>query len=602
MEGSGKVRPNLPGARPATEQLGRRLDSWKEIAAYLDRSEKTVRRWEEKEDLPVHRLLHEKRGSVYAYTGELDAWRETRRPATESPALNESRPAIVEISKPPVKAESLARRAGLPLIGFSVLLIAIAIGWFVWHRIRIQPGTVTSERIRSMAVLPLRNLSGSSDHDFLAEGFTDAITTELGRSPDLHVISETSASVYKHTPKPLRTIAHELRAQYVVEGAVVPIGHQIRVNVRLVQAEPDRYLWSKSYDVDLGEAPRVEADIAEAIASEIHAKFTPRPNAAEAAVTTVSASAYEAYLKGKYMLARGTEESIRKAIDYFRTSIAEAPRYADAYVGLAESYTALSTTYAPPNQVMPEARQAAEIALRLDDTLSAAHAIRGKIATVYDWNWQDAEKHLKKAIELNGSLASAHVAYVDLLVARGRYEEVAGEVRKAQMLDPVSLANSVDLQLDAFDAEKFDLMTVCARKALEIDPNFSWAHTLMGWVAARKGNVSDGLARAEQGARSATSFEQFSLLGEVQLMAGRRRAAQNSLEKLIAQRRKSYVCGHAIGSLYAAMGRKEEALQWLETAYRERSDCIPFLKRDPASTALRMEPRFQRLLRQVHGN
>jgi tetratricopeptide (TPR) repeat protein len=250
---------------------------------------------------------------------------------------------------------------------------------------------------------------------------------------------------------------------------------------------------------------------------------------------------------------------------------------------------------------MPEARKAADAALRLDDSLSSAHAVRGKIATLYDWNWQNAERHLRRAIALNGSLASAHVAYVDLLVARGKYEEAAGEVSKAQMLDPVSLANSTDLMLDAFDAEKFDVLDVSARKSLEIDPDFSWAHTLLGWVAAHNGNTSDGLAQAERGARTATSSEQLALLGEVQLMATQKRAAQETLEKLLAQRRNRYVCGHAIALLCGAMGRKQEALEWLETAYRERSDCMPILKRDPATAALHMEPRFQRLVRQVDG-
>ena len=453
----------------------------------------------------------------------------------------------------------------------------------------------------SLVLLPFQNLSSSPENDFLAEGFTDAIATELGRSSGLNVISPTSGLLYKRSSKPLRTIAEELHAQYVVEGAVLPMNSHARVNVRLVHAAPDRYLWSKSYDVDLDGAARMEIEIAQAIASEINAELLPRPQSVSSSVSSVSASAYEAYLKGKYMLARGTEESIRKSIDYLRTSIVESPDYANAYAALAESYTALSTVYAAPNEVMPEARNAADTALRLDDTLSSAHAIRGKIAILYDWNWQDAEKHLRKAIALNGSLASAHVAYVDLLVARGRYEEAAGEVRKAQMLDPVSLANSTDLVLDAFDAEKFDVLDVSARKALEIDPDFSWAHTLLGWVAARKGNISDGLAQAERGARNASSFEQLALLGEVQLMANRKQAAQDTLEKLMAQRRNRYVCGHAIALLCGAMGRKEEAMQWLETAYRERSDCMPFLKGDPATAAMHMEPRFQRLVRQVDG-
>jgi tetratricopeptide (TPR) repeat protein len=371
--------------------------------------------------------------------------------------------------------------------------------------------------------------------------------------------------------------------------------------VGLVQAQPDQHLWSKSYEIDLGEALSTEADIAQAIATEVSAKLIRNRSPSRIGTKTVPADAYESYLKGKYMLAKGTEVSIRKSIEYFKETIARAPDYADAHAALAESYCLLSTIYAPPSAVMPKARQAADRALQLDDSLSEAHAVRGRIATLYDWNWRVAERHLRKAIDLNGSSASAHVAYVIFLVARRKYDEAFSEVKRAQALDPISLSNSVELQQDLFDSERFDALATYAAKALELDPELAWAHTLLGWVQAREGRLPEGLAHAERGFRNGSSFEQGMLLAEIQLMVGQRKAAESMLSRLLEQRKKAYVCAHAVGALYSALGLKEQALRWLETAYQERSDCMPFLQKDPPTASLRADPRFQELVRRVQG-
>ena len=459
----------------------------------------------------------------------------------------------------------------------------------------------TAHSSRSVVLLPFHNLAKDPQQEFLADGITDALTTELGQFSDLQVISETSAMCYKHTNKPLGAIAQELRVNYLVEGSVVAFGNRVRVNVSLVRSQPDRHLWSKSYEMDLSEAISTEADVAQAIATEVNAKLTPNRSAARISTKTVPADAYESYLKGKYMLAKGTEVSIRKSIEYFKETIARAPNYADAHAALAESYCSLSTIYAPPSEVMPLARQAADRAVQLDESLSEAHAVRGRIATLYDWNWRVAERHLRKAIDLNGSSASAHVGYVDFLVARRRYDEAFSEAKRAQALDPISLSNSVELQLDLFDSERFDALATYAAKALELDPEFPWAHTLLGWVRAREGRLPEGLAHAERGMRNGSSFEQGLLLAEIQLMAGQRKAAESRLSELLERRKTGYVCAHAVGALHSALGLKEQALQWLERAYQERSDCMPFLQKDPATVALRADPRFQELIRKVQG-
>jgi TolB-like protein len=257
------------------------LDSWKEIASYLGRSEKTVRRWEEREELPVHRLLHEKRGSVYAYSSQLDAWRETRKTTIESDAtLNESQPQSFDVPNPAV--EGHARRTDalpgrnrfrlrfqrplLTLAGLGVFLIVTGVGWFTWRRVHVQSGPATGERIQSLAVLPLENLSGDTEQEYFADGMTAELITELAKIGSLRVISRTSAMRYKRTRKPLAEIARELNVEAVVEGEVLNTYRRVRITAQLIQTATDRHLWAETYERDLRDAVELQGEVAESIA------------------------------------------------------------------------------------------------------------------------------------------------------------------------------------------------------------------------------------------------------------------------------------------------------------------------------------------------
>jgi serine/threonine-protein kinase len=309
--------------------------------------------------------------------------------------------------------------------------------------------------------------------------------------------------------------------------------------------------------------------------------------------------AYEAYLKGKFVQAKGTQESIYQSIAYFEQAIKTAPDYASAHAALSQSYCALSTSYAAPRDVMPKARSAANEALRIDNSLAEAHSMMGRIAALYDWNWTAAEKHLQRSVDLNPSSALARVNRATFLAARGRVSEAVSEIGKAHELDPTSLQNEVDLELNLFDANRLDLLREHARKALQFDPGFPFGHTLLGWTLAHEGMLAEGIAHATRGSRDGGSPVQVAILGALQVMAGQREAAKGLLSDLQKQRIGRYVCAHEIAGLEAALGQNDNALNSLEVAYQERSDCMPFLHADPMMKSLRSYPRFQALLHRI---
>jgi TolB-like protein/DNA-binding winged helix-turn-helix (wHTH) protein len=476
-----------------------------------------------------------------------------------------------------------------------VLTAAMALGAVLTFALSRHTGV----RSHSVALLPLQNVSHDPEQEYLADGMTDQLITELGRFRELRVISRTSTEQYRHGSTPLAKIARALRVNYIVEGAVARFANRIRINVRLVQSDTERQIWSESYEGDLGNAFVLQRNVAQAVAEEISEKLTTGIAGVESKKQVIPASAVEAYLKGKYVQAKGTQEGLYKSVAYFRQAIKTAPDYAIAHAALSQSYCALSTSYAAPRDVMPKARSAALEALRLDNTSAEAHSLMGRIAALYDWNWTDAEDHLRTALELNPSSTLAHVNRATFLVARGRVSEAISETRKAHELDPASLQNEVDLELNLFDANRFDLLGAHARQALQFDPTFPYGHTLLGWTLGHEGMLKDGIANAARGARDGGSPVQIAILGALQVMAGQRGEAGDLLSNLREQRAKYYVCAHEIAGLEAALGLNESALKSLELAYQERSDCMPFLRSDPMMNPLRSDKRFTALLQRI---
>ena len=377
----------LPSVRPPED----RLDSWKEIAAYLKRDVTTAQRWEKREGMPVHRHLHDRMGSVYAFSSELDAWVQSRKLALqeEEKGLIAERPADGEVDVRPTGTSR--SRLWLVLGGVAGLaLIAIT-----YAMLRGHTGHTTQTKIMSLAVLPLSNLSGDSTQEYLADEMTEELCGRLARIHDLRVVSRTSVMRFKGTKLSVPEIAKTLGVDALVEGSVIRQGSRIRVHAQLIRGSTDEHLWSDEYDGELGDVLALESEVAQSIARRVEVNVTGEERARLIASRHVSPEVYESYLKAENELGNGESE---KSIASFEETIRIDPNFAPAYVGLASIYSARGILRAgvPPNEVRPKLISAARKALELDPELAEPHVLLGETYQ-RQWQWSEAEAEYKRA-------------------------------------------------------------------------------------------------------------------------------------------------------------------------------------------------------------
>jgi TolB-like protein/DNA-binding winged helix-turn-helix (wHTH) protein/Tfp pilus assembly protein PilF len=351
--------------------------------------------------------------------------------------------------------------------------------------------------IRSLAVLPLDNLSGDASQDYFADGMTDELITDLAQISALRVISRTSVMVYKGARKPLPEIARELNVDAVVEGTVLRSGEQVRITAQLIQAPADKHLWAESYEGDLHDTLALQKKVASAIAERIRIELTPKEQAGLKNAKGVNPEAYEAYLKGRYFWNKRTTDGLKRAVDYFVQAIERDPNYAQAYEGLADSYALLGDWeygVLAPSEAYPKAKAAATKALELDNTLGEAHTSLAFSLDVFDWDWESAETEFRRAIELNPGYATAHHWYAWHLSEMGRNSEAIAEMRKAENLDSLSLIISADMAEILLVAHRNDEAMKQSRRTIDMDPNFAIAHYELGQAFVQKRSYNEAIA------------------------------------------------------------------------------------------------------------
>src|SRR5713101_7614046 len=367
-----------------------------------------MRRWEKREGLPVHRLHHSKLGSVYAYTKELDAWRDERAPtdARDAPDAHQ----VSEAVRGGVHARTAVLLAAL------VLALAAGLIWIVRERTPIQPASA-SGGIRSLAVLPLQNFSGNPEQDYLSDGMTEALIARLSAIHALRVISRTSAMQFKGTRKSAPAIGKELNVDALIEGSVLRSGDKIRISVQLIRADTDEHLWSGTYDREVQDVLVLQSDVTQGIAGHVESAFTGSQRGSPVAPRTVAPEVYEAYLKGRFALHKNTQVGFKEAIAHFEKAINREATFAPAYAGLAATHSELGLVFfgTPPLEVRPKVLAAARKALELDPELVEARVLLAD-ALQKDWQWAEAEAEYKQAIELNPSDAGAHGGYSQWLL------------------------------------------------------------------------------------------------------------------------------------------------------------------------------------------
>ncbi len=503
----------------------------------------------------------------------------------------------------PAHRPVLPRRWALAGGGALVVLLVVLLGLNVSNLRDRLFGRAGTSTIRSLAVLPLANLSGDKEQDYFADGMTDTLISDLAKISALRVISRTSVMQYKDTKKPLPEIARELNVDAVLEGSVLRAGDRVRITAQLIGASPERHLWAKSYEGDLRDVLALHTQVARANAEEIRITLTPQEKVALASPRAVNPAAHEAYLKGRYHLNKASsQQEIGVAIAEFQRALAKDPTYALAYAGLSDANYALADTYLAPAEVMPKARAAAIKALELDETLAEAHVSLANVHLWYDWDWQRVEKELRRAIELNPNSAAAYDVQGNNLLALGHYPEAVAALKRALVLDPLSLSIYVDAGWIYFQGREYDQAIELFRKGLELEPNYPLAQAELALAYAGKGQSSQAMAAARKGrqiAQIADSPMVWAMLSQVYAVSGERAEAEKLLKELVELSKHRYVCPYEVATAYIALGNKEEAFQWLEKAYRARSACMPFLKTEPRFDPIRADARFQDLLRRV---
>ena len=579
-----------PTPKAGATAQGRRLESWKEIAAYLGRDVTTVRRWEKGEGLPVRRHLHNKLGSVYAFTTELDSWRSNRAPApaTDTPD-----------TPPPVPESVRLGRHGRIAAVFAAIALILAAGviWLVRER-TAKP--TASLAIRSLAVLPLANFSGNSEQDYLSDGMTEALTAQLSTIHGLRVISRTSTMQLKGTHKSVPAIGKELDVDAVIEGSVLQSGDKVRVTVQLIRAATDEHLWAATYDRELRDILALQSDVAQGIARHVEATVAGAQNLA-VAPRTVAPEVYEAYLKGRFALAKGNRSSLDEALGFFTAAINADSSFAPAYVGVAATQEQLGTVFfgVPPGDTRPKVIKAARKALELDPQLAEARVLLAN-ALQRDWHWEEAETEFRRAIELSPSDAGAHAGLAYWLVCQGRSDEALAWARRAQEIDPLTV-NSIDVSGILFFSRRYDDAIRESRRNLTTDPNDPQALWSLGFALIGADQFDEAIRTLEKAASlSDRNPAVLGVLVRAYAHGGRRAEAAQVVDELWRRERTGYLPAAAFLNAYLGLGDKEQAFVWMERAAQERSNIMQYLKVHPFFDLLRGDPRFAEYLRRAN--
>jgi len=455
--------------------------------------------------------------------------------------------------------------------------------------------------IRSLAVLPLENLSGDMSQDYFTDGMTEELIARLGQISTLRVISRTSAMTYKNVRRSLPEIARELNVEAVVEGSVLRSGDQVRITIQLIQVHDDRHLWAESYTGDLRDTLALQSRVANAIAGQVRTTLNEQEQTALRTSRTVDPEAFEAYLKGRYFLNKRTGDGLRTAISYFNHAIETDQTYAEAWSGLADSYTLSGDwkySVISRHDAFAKASEAAARALALDDNLGEAHASLAFALDLYGWDWDAAEREYKRAIALNPGYATAHQWYAWHLVMTGRTAEAIVEIKKAESLDPLSLIISADVADALSVAHLYDESVRQSRKTLELDPNFAVGHYELGQALAQMQLHDEAIAAFERAIQLSGHSAAFdSNLAYVHGISGRTRDAVKILEDLRARTDRDPSTDADIALIYMGLGDHDQAMVWLTKAYEARFKAS--ILRRPAFDPLRSDARFKHLVRRI---
>jgi TolB-like protein/DNA-binding winged helix-turn-helix (wHTH) protein/Tfp pilus assembly protein PilF len=506
-----------------------------------------------------------------------------------------------EAPTPPVATQIVpsngVRRAAI-WVALAALILA-GIAGFAFRQFRLKNGPTS--KIRSLAVLPLENLSGDTSQDYFADGMTDELITRLAQIRALRIISRTSVLGYKGTRKSLPQIARDLNVDAVVEGSVVRSGDRVRITAQLIRASTDEHLWAESYEGDIRDSLAVQNKVARAIAEQIRIELTPQEEDELKNAKTLDPSAYEDYLRGRYFWNQRTADGMERSIVYFNQAIVKDPNYAQAYSGLADAYALLGDWQygvMTTKEALPKAKAAATRALQLDQTLSEAHTSLAFTLDGFDWNLNAAGQEFERAIGLDPGYATAHHWYAWHLALLARYDEAIAEMRKAQNLDPLSLIINADIAELLLIAHRNEESMQQSLRTIEMDPDFAMAHNQLGQAYLAQHMPDKAIPELKKAIDlSGGSPNCVANLARAYVAAEDRSHAVELIGKLQESSRPGFSHAAEIAAIYAALGDKDQAMNWLEKGAGEKFN--PGVLIRPAFDPLRSDPRFQKLLQRI---
>jgi TolB-like protein/Flp pilus assembly protein TadD len=540
----------------------KRLESWKQIAAYLGKDIRTAQLWEKNEGLPIHRQTHTARANVFAYDAELDRWVRARH-------------------EPP-----LARRRRWPW-GVAGAVVASA-GLLVVVALRERP----SANGAVVAVMPFTDRSGVGDH--LADGLTDDIIVALGRSGQVPVISRTSTAS-------LTQLSDALHADAVVEGTLQRSGGRVRISADLVDTRSGRHLWSQRYERDLPQVLSAPEDVAGAIAGSVLARLTGKSAPPRAPARPVDPDARLAYLTGRYFWAKRNEAGLTKAIQYFTQAIAKDSLYAPAYSGLADSYTLLSVWGSLSSRdAFPKAEASARKALALDSNSAEAYTSLAIVTARWDWNFAGADAGFRRAIAANPNYATAHQWYGEFLGDLGRRDTSIAESKRAVALDPLSAIAGGDLAVAYIHAGRAKDAVAELRRVLAFQPDFEPAHDYLGSAYLELGDFQQAEAEVRAVTRLMGDTTRLGILHIYEKLAGgQKQEAVDEAEAMLRGSKEAEFGPYQVAQIYFTVGENEKGYAALERAYRDHDWVMVNLLVDEGFAPVRREPRFKALVRRV---
>jgi TolB-like protein len=630
-------RSMAPGSTHPTE---RRLDSWKEIAAFFGRDERTVRRWEKDSALPVHRVPGGAKGRVFAYAGELDLWLSTPQAlqsTTLAPVPQDSPEQITpeqihqeqvnQAQESRAQPEVKQRRFGAAAMWTGTLAVCFALAAGIWvyrksHRFAAYASVPTATSLRtadlrtamsgaldlhtgpdSVAVLPFTNIRGDANAEYLSDGITESLIGNLAHLPQLKVRSRDSVFRYKGKDIDVQKAGNNLGVSVLVSGRVMAQRDSIEISAEMTDVRNNTEIWGHRYTGKRADLVSLQQQMAGDIAGNLRSTLSSADRQQVTNQGTQNAEAYALYLKGRYAWNNRTYDELEKAISFFNQALVKDPDYALAYSGLADVYSVLPNYDANPNEEFPKSNAAARKALELDPTLAHPHAVLGSNEMQFEWDFVGGEAEFRKSFELDPNDATAHQWFADDIgMIGGREQEALAEIKLAHELDPQSLviprvAGGIHVWARQYD----EAIAICSQLANE-NPTFAIAHDCLGYAYWGKGMYSQVIEEWKTYGQL-TGYprnNQFaSAMEEGYRSAGWKGALTKAIEFRQGERKTQPYSALTIARFYADLGDKEQAFHWLNIAYQEHDWLLIGLNTYFQLDPLRADPRFAELVRKV---